>query len=58
MAPTVMYAGYPRAWPTPRSATPMVPMVPNDVPVATDATEQSTRAESRKCSGAMSLSPQ
>ena len=47
-APAVIPAGIPRPVPIPRRAIPIVPSVPQDVPVATDTIEQRTRDVGRK----------
>ena len=41
----------------PMSATPMVPVVPQEVPVANDVTAQMTTAAGRKISGARIFRP-
>ena len=47
-APAVIPAGIPRPAPIPIKATPMVPSVPQEVPVATETTEQRSRDVGRK----------
>ena len=47
-APAVIPAGIPRPEPIPRRATPMVPSVPQEVPVAMETMEQRIKAAGRK----------
>ena len=56
-APAVGPTGIPSPAPIPISASPMVPIVPQDVPVASDVIEQISTAATRNTLGESSLSP-
>ena len=57
MVAAVMPGSKPRPAPMPMSATPTVPMVPHDVPVKMEVSEQTMRLVTRKMLGEMILSP-
>ena len=57
IAPAVGPTGTPRPAAIPISARPMVPIVPHDVPVARDVTEQIRTVATKKIDGDNSLSP-
>ncbi len=51
MAPAVMAGSMPRPKPMPIKATPMVPMVPQEVPVAREVMEQISTTATKKMAG-------
>ena len=57
MAPAVIAGGTPSAEPIPNSATPTVPMVDRELPIARDTIEHSSSAVTRKKRGEMISSP-
>ena len=57
MAPATQPGCSPRAVPMPASATPTVPTVPHDVPVASDRAEQMTQAAARNTSALRACNP-
>ena len=57
IAPTVMPSGMPRPCPTPTRATPMVPMVVQELPVKVDTMVHSRQDASRKTFGEIQESP-
>ena len=57
MAPAVIAGGIPKAEPMPNSATPTVPMVERELPMARETKEQSSSAVTRKNRGEMICRP-
>ena len=57
MAPAIIPSEKPSARPMPRSATPMVAIVVQELPVITEITAQMTQADRRKTLGLMILTP-
>ena len=57
MAPAAAGAGIPRPTAIPIKASPMVPMVPQEVPVARDVIEHINTAATKKIPGDKSFSP-
>ena len=56
-APAVIPTGTPRAFPIPTIASPAVPIVPHDVPVAKDVNEQTKSVVNKNALGDITLSP-
>ena len=57
IAPAVIAGLIPRPIPTPMRATPMVPAVPHEVPVASETIQQSRQPANRKIVGLSTISP-